>query len=125
MRLETAPTPSTPKTATSFNPDDKNNNVPKGDQSKNNDGNFSASLFSESMWNNMGSVARRLYPNRKPAPKGGNRNDDVEGGHEPVGVSVDGHISICSNMLARMTSPPSLALLIHQSASMRAPMSVR
>lgn len=78
MRLETPPTPSTPKIAASFKPDDKNNEDPKGDQSKNNDGNSSASPFSESTWNNMGSVARGLYPNRKPTPKG-DHNDVVEG----------------------------------------------
>lgn len=70
MRLEKSPTPSTPKTAASFKRDDKNNDDPKGDQSKNNVGNSSASPFLESTWNNMGSLARGLYPNRKP-PQGG------------------------------------------------------
>lgn len=95
----------------SHKPDDQHKddrNDPKDDQPKDNtDGNSDSTPFSELVWNNMGPNAQKLYPNCRPVEKGAGAvaPENAAGVFDNILASVEGHISVCSNIPIRMASP--------------------
>lgn len=120
LSLESPSEASNPRSAASHKPDDPHKddrNDPKDDEPRdhNTDKNSDSTPFSESVWNNMGPNAQKLYPNRKPVGKGAGAAEvdlaTAAGVFDNILASAEGHISVCSNIPVRMASPSLSAIV--------------
>lgn len=106
------------QSAASHKPDDPHKddrNDPKDDDPRDNntDKNSDSTPFSESVWNNMGPNAQKLYPNRKPIGKGAADVDLAMAAcvFDNILASAEGPFSVCSNIPVWMASPSLSAIV--------------